>query len=323
VVAGADQHHAAGVGAEVDLVRRGQVLDDGPRLLVGAGDLQGDDLVTAYLVGERQAQAGGQPVRPRPGGQHDLGRGEVAAVGLNGGQPGHGAQPGHGRIGVDGHAQRLGPVGVTGRCQVGVGVACLGVVADHLGVTVIEQRVHLGRFPRRQDAGVNAARVLPGEDCQHRRAVGLRAEDEVAGALPAGVAAHGLVESAEDLQALDGMVEVRLNGVVGADDGARLGSAAGADVAPLQQRHAPRAQPGQVVGRATANDPAADYDDVCVGVHAGSFLIARKGSRFQGPGAREERSSLAPGPWNLEPYSYIQGKGALDLGSVFCWAKRP
>ena len=32
-----------------------------------------------------------------------------------------------------------------------------------------------------------------------------------------------------------------------------------------------------------------------------TLLLYQRGARFQGPGTREERSSLVPGPWNLAP----------------------
>jgi hypothetical protein len=48
------------------------------------------------------------------------------------------------------------------------------------------------------------------------------------------------------------------------------------------------------------SDPAAEYQETVNKASALLVAVARE-RRFQVPGAREERSSLAPGTWPLEP----------------------
>jgi len=80
-----------------------------------------------------------------------------------------------------------------------------------------------------------------------------------------------------------------------------LGDGRAADEVALLQNERLLAGAGQI-GSGDQSVVAAADDDGVVGVvdHVRSLSCEGPGSRFRGPG--EERSSLAPGPWNLAPF---------------------
>src|SRR5213594_437833 len=72
-------------------------------------------------------------------------------------------------------------------------------------------------------------------------------------------------EIPEDLQALERQPRLVLVRVVHADESARLARRARAEPPPLEEQHVPRAEPGQVEGRARAVGASPDDDDVSAG----------------------------------------------------------
>jgi len=83
--------------------------------------------------------------------------------------------------------------------------------------------------------------------------------------LEAAVATDLGVEVLEDLQALERQPRLVLVRVVHADESARLARRARAEPPPLEEQHVPRAEPGQVEGRARAVGASPDDDDVSAG----------------------------------------------------------
>ena len=71
-----------------------------------------------------------------------------------------------------------------------------------------------------------------------------------------------ILESAEDLEARDGMCHVRRDRVVRTNDGARLGRPTGPDRALVEHDDLAPVISGQIVGRAAADDSCTDDDDV-------------------------------------------------------------
>lgn len=262
VIARADQHHAAGLGPEVNLVRRRQVFDRRPVDFIRLIDLERDDLVAADFVGELDADHRAEIVRPRPGGHDDDRCLDVARRRLHRFRCAVHLDPDDGRIGVDCHAEVFRAVDVQRRREVRIAVTGARVVADDFHAVETEQGMNLARFGGSQSRRVDPVLVLRPEHGLHRLAVRFRAEDDVAGIVPACIAAHDFGEVLEDFQALDCVNQIGANRVVSPADGARLGRAAGANRFAFEQDDVLHAVLGEVVRRTATHDAAADDDDV-------------------------------------------------------------
>jgi hypothetical protein len=100
------------------------------------------------------------------------------------------------------------------------------------------------------------------ENVFHGPTMFFRAQDEVTGATPAALAADDVVEVRKNLETFDGVEHIGRDGVMGADNGARFGRAAGADGLTFQEDHVFRALFGQIVGHTGAIQPPANDEDI-------------------------------------------------------------
>ena len=189
VVAGANEHQAAGFGPEVDFIGCGQIFDDGPLGPVGLVDFEGDDLVPAIDVGEFNPNHLPQAMHPWPG-SHNHGLAlKIAGRRLHNFVHPLEKQTGDRGVGVDSHTQSFGLVGVGHGGLVGVGIAGEGIVSNHAHILDLNQGMNLAGFLRTKNPGVDAVVVLLAKDGFHRLAVLFRAEDEIPSLMPTTVAA--------------------------------------------------------------------------------------------------------------------------------------